>query len=450
MQRPYQLHENPMSRQIIFAVTLLVTIGAFAFTVSRIMKYFSFTRPAFPIRDPGKRFNLMLKVAFGQTKIFRRPVIGFFHALVFWGFCVILFGSLEMVIDGLSGSEKVFKFLGPVHSFFMASGDVFAVLVAVSIIIFLSRRLFFHIKRFEGPEMKHRSHIDAATALTLILLLMVSLLTMNTGYVGSKSISGEEIAGLYPVSAIFAGAVNGMSEKSFLLMSEISWWVHILLIFVFANYLPYSKHFHVFMSVPNVFLSRLEPLGKMTNMDNITREVKLMLNPDTAFSAPAGDTPPERFGIRDAEDATWKNYFESLSCTECGRCTSVCPANITGKKLSPRKIMMDLRARMKEKGPLMVENGRDYSDNRSLIRDYISEEELWACTTCNACTKECPVNINQVSLILDMRRYLVLEEASAPGELKAVFNNIENNGAPWQYSSEDRLNWAKDLEINVI
>ena len=438
-----------MTKQIIFAVTLLVTIGIFAFTVSRILKYFSFTRPAFPIRDFGKRFSLMLKVAFGQTKIFRRPVIGFFHALVFWGFCVILFGSLEMVIDGLSGSEKAFKFLGPVHSFLLASGDIFAVLVAVSIIIFLSRRLFFNIKRFEGPEMKHRSHIDAATALMLILLLMVSLLTMNTGYFGSKSISGEEIAGLYPVSSVFAGAVSGMSENGFSLMYEISWWVHILLIFVFANYLPYSKHFHVFMSVPNVFLSRLEPLGKMTNMDSITREVKLMLNPDTAFNAPAADTPPERFGIRDAEDATWKNYFESLSCTECGRCTSVCPANITGKKLSPRKIMMDLRARMKEKGPLMVKNGRDYSDNRSLIRDYISEEELWACTTCNACARECPVNINQVSLILDMRRYLVLEEASAPGELKAVFNNIENNGAPWQYSSEDRLNWAKDLEINI-
>jgi heterodisulfide reductase subunit C len=262
-------------------------------------------------------------------------------------------------------------------------------------------------------------------------------------------LSGEEIAGVYPVSSIIAGAIGGLSEKGFLIMYEISWWIHILLIFVFANYLPYSKHFHVFMSVPNVFLSRLEPLGKMTNMDNITREVKLMLNPDTAFSVSADDIPPERFGIRDVEDATWKNYFESLSCTECGRCTSVCPANITGKKLSPRKIMMDMRARMKEKGPLMVKNGRDYSDNRSLIRDYISEEELWACTTCNACVRECPVNINQLSLILDMRRYLVLEEASAPGELKAVFNNIENNGAPWQYSSEDRLNWAKDLEINV-
>lgn len=203
------------------------------------------------------------------------------------------------------------------------------------------------------------------------------------------------------------------------------------------------------MSVPNVFLSRLEPLGKLPNMDNITREVKLMLDPGTAFAASASDVPVERFGVKDAEDVSWKNYFDSLSCTECGRCTSVCPANITGKKLSPRKVMMDLRARMKEKGPLMVKNGRDFSDNRSLLRNYISEEELWACTTCNACAKECPININQPTLIVDMRRYLVMEEASAPGELKAVFNNIENNGAPWQYSAEDRLIWAKDLEINI-
>ncbi len=199
------------------------------------------------------------------------------------------------------------------------------------------------------------------------------------------------------------------------------------------------------MSVPNVFLSRLEPLGKLINMDNITREVRLMMNPETAFAAAPAPATVERFGVKDAEDVTWKNYFDSLSCTECGRCTAVCPANITGKKLSPRKIMMDLRARMKEKGPLMVKNGRDFNDNRSLLRDYISEEELWACTTCNACAQECPININQPSIIVDMRRYLVMEEASAPGELKAVFKNIENNGAPWQYSAEDRLNWTKDL-----
>jgi heterodisulfide reductase subunit C len=276
---------------------------------------------------------------------------------------------------------------------------------------------------------------------------MVSLLAMNTGYVKYKAITGMPLIGLFPVSSIIAGFISNGNAENFRLLYETSWWAHILLIFFFANMLPYSKHFHVFMSIPNVFLSRLDPLGKLTNMDSITREVKLMMDPNTAFAPAATDAPPERFGVKDAEDASWKNYFDSLACTQCGRCTAVCPANITGKKLSPRKIIMDLRARMNEKGPLMVKNGRDFNDNRSLLRDYISEEELWACTTCNACAKECPININHPTLIVDMRRYLVMEEASAPKEIKALFSNIENNGAPWQYSAEDRMNWAKDLEL---
>ena len=433
-----------MTKQLIFSATLLITLGAFFFTIRRIAGFFKLTRPAFPVKDIGKRFGVMMNVAFGQTKIFRKPVIGFFHALVFWGFCVILIGSIEMVIDGITGTERVLKFLGPVYNIIIASGDIFALLVAVSILIFLARRLFFHISRFEGIEMKKISHIDANIALSMIFLLMVSLLGMNAGYVGYINSEGSGLSGLYPVSGFISQWFSGMTAENQHVLFQASWWSHILLIFVFANMLPYSKHFHVFMSVPNVFLSRLDPLGKLPNMDNVTREVRLMMNPDTAFAAAPADIPVERFGVKDAEDATWKNYFDSLACTECGRCTSVCPANTTGKKLSPRKIMMDLRARMKEKGPLMVKNGRDFNDNKSLLRDYISEEELWACTTCNACAKECPININHPTLIVDMRRYLVMEEASAPGELKAVFNNIENNGAPWQYSAEDRLNWATE------
>jgi heterodisulfide reductase subunit C len=438
-----------MIKQIIFAAILIVTIGVFTYTTQRIISFFKLTKPAFPVKDFGKRVKVMLNVAFGQTKIFRKPVIGFFHALVFWGFCVILFGSLEMMIDGLFGTEKVLKSLGIVYDIITASGDLFALLVAASIIIFLSRRLFFHIKRFEGIEMKHITHIDANIALTIILLLMVSLLGMNTGYVQYQNQTGHAIIGIYPVSSLLAGLFSGISSHGLHIINQTCWWTHIILIFIFANILPYSKHFHVFMSVPNVFLSRLNPLGKLTNMDSITKEVKLMLNPDSAFSSPDAETPVSRFGIKDIEDVSWKNYLDSLACTQCGRCTSVCPANITGKKLSPRKIIMDVRARMKEKGPGMVRNGKDYSDNKSLLRDYISEEELWACTTCNACAKECPININHPSIIVDIRRYLVMEEASAPGEIKAVFNNIENNGAPWQYSPEDRLLWAKDLEIKV-
>jgi len=275
----------------------------------------------------------------------------------------------------------------------------------------------------------------------------MSLLGMNGAYVALKSFSGEETAGFFPAGNLFSGLFLKLSPASLHAAHEIFWWSHILLIFIFANMLPYSKHFHVFMSVPNVFLSRLDPLGKLANMDSITREVKLMLNPEMADAS--NMAAPERFGIKDVEDVTWKNYFDSLSCTQCGRCTSVCPANITGKLLSPRKIIMDVRARMKEKGPGIVKNGREFNDNKALLRSYITEEELWACTTCNACATECPININHPSVIIDMRRYLAMEEGAVPGELKSVFSNIENNGAPWQFSPEDRLLWAKDLEIRT-
>src|SRR4030043_552053 len=440
-----------MIRQIIFTTSLLITLAVFGFTVVRYVRFFRLTRPGFPVKQIGKRIGLVLKVAFGQTRIMRRPVIGLLHALVFWGFCVILIGSIEMTIDGLFGTHKALKNLGLVYDIIMATGDVFALIVLVAVIVFLIRRIFLHVNRFNGIEMKSISHTDAIISLMLILVLMVTLLGMNTFYVKSALLSSLPIHGQYPVSALLA-KIFSTSQPMSANLYEICWWSHILLIFIFANYLPYSKHFHVFMSVPNVFLSRLDPLGKLTIMESVTNEVKVMMNPETAYSATSGsemNEAPGRFGILDVEDVTWENYLDSLSCTECGRCTSVCPANITGKKLSPRKIMMDLRARIKEKGPVMIRNGRDFNDSRSLLRDYISEEELWACTTCNACATECPVNINQPSLIVDMRRYLVLEEASAPGGLKSMFSNIENNGAPWQYSSEDRLLWAKDIESEV-
>ena len=437
-----------MTKQIIFALTLLITAGIFGYTARRIIRFFKFTKSAFPVTDFPKRVKVMLEVAIGQTKIFRRPVIGFFHALVFWGFCVILFGSIEMLIDGLFGFHRSLRILGPVYDVIMASGDIFALIVGISILVFLSRRLFFHIRRFSGIEMKHVSHLDANIALTLILLLMVSLQGMNVSYTNMQTAGHSTVEGVYPVSTALSGLFGLSSSGPWNVLYETFWWMHILLIFVFANVLPYSKHFHVFMSVPNVFLSRLDPLGKLPNMESVTNEVRIMLSPDAYTPPPATDAPIGRFGVKDVEDVSWKNYLDSLACTECGRCTSVCPANITGKLLSPRKIMMDVRARMKEKGPLMVKNGKTFSDNRSLLRNYISEEELWACTTCNACAMECPININHPTLIVDMRRYLVMEEGSAPGGLKTAFANIENNGAPWQFSSEDRLLWARDFLQN--
>jgi succinate dehydrogenase/fumarate reductase-like Fe-S protein len=448
-----------MLKQILFALSLLITLGIFAYTTWQYYLRFRLTKP-FPVKDWGKRFNVMMAVAFGQTRILRKPVVGFMHALVWWGFLVILVGSIEMVIDGLSGTERALGILGPVYTVITASGDIFALVILVAIIAFLVRRIFMNIRRFTGIEMKHKSHLDANVALTLILLLMVSLLGMNTFYLtmqgGAEAwgLGGVEAwrpggVGVFPVSQFLAGFFGELPWQTMHILHEIFWWSHILLIFLFVNILPYSKHFHVFMSVPNVFLSRLEPLGYLPNMPDITKEVKMMMDPNQAFAAPAEGTaaPPARFGVLDVEDITWKNYLDSLACTECGRCTEVCPANITGKKLSPRKIIMNVRERMKEKAPGLVKD-KAFSDGKSLIRDYITEEELWACTTCNACARECPVNINHPSLIVDMRRYLVMEEAKGPGELNAIFTNIENNGAPWQFSPQDRLNWAEELYIN--
>lgn len=463
-----------MIKQIIFAISLIITIGIFAWTAWQYYLRFKLTKP-FPVKDFGKRFKVMMAVAFGQTRILRKPVVGLMHALVWWGFLVILVGSIEMVIDGLFGTERALGILGPVYSVITASGDIFALIIFIAILAFMVRRLFMNIRRFTGIEMKHKSHQDANLALTLILLLMVSLLGMNTFYLlqqGGEAwglggveagehggvaggLGGVEagrhggLVGVFPVSQLLYFLFDGLSQGSIHVWHEVFWWSHILLIFLFANILPYSKHFHVFMSVPNVFLSRLEPLGYLPNMPEITKEVKNMMDPNLAFAAPAeGEAAPvSRFGVLDVEDINWKNYLDSLACTECGRCTEVCPANMTGKKLSPRKIIMDVRARMKEKAPGLIRD-KAFSDGKSLIRDYITEEELWACTTCNACARECPVNINHPSLIVDMRRYLVMEEAKGPGELNAIFTNIENNGAPWQFSPQDRLNWAEEIYIN--
>ncbi len=438
-----------MIKQILFAIALLITLGVFAWTIRKLAKLFMLTKPAFPVRNIGRRIVLTLKVALGQTKILRRPVVGMMHALVWWGFLIILIGSIEMVIDGLAGTERVLGFLGDVYNVIFAAGDIFALLIVFLIGAFLVRRLFMHIKRFNGMEMKHKWHVDANIALSLILFLMVTLLGMNTFYLLEKTLAEQPVTGVYPVSAILAGWFGGVSPETAHVLHEVNWWGHILGIFFFANYLPYSKHFHVFMSVPNVFLSNLEPIGKMKTMENITREVKLMMDPEAAFSEPPEEEEtPERFGVSDIEDITWKNYLDSLACTQCGRCTSVCPANITGKRLSPRKIVMDVRQRMREKGPQVVKEGNEWSDGKALLGNYITPEELWACTTCNACVQECPININQPAVILEMRRYIVMEESAAPGELNQIFSNIENNGAPWQISQEDRMLWAEDLYMN--
>lgn len=425
-------------KQLLFITLLLITIAVFVYSASVLYSYFKLTRKACPIKRIGKRIGMMLEYAIFQKSIFRNPIAGFMHALVFWGFLVILVGSIEIVIDGITGLERSLSFLGIVYTILMALGDLSAYFIALFIVIFIIRRCCLDIKRLHGKELSKKNHQDAYFALTMILLLMVTLMGLNIFYVASQ----PAFAGRYPVSEVIAPLVAGWSPGLKHFLHEFNWWAHILLIFLFANILPYSKHFHIFMSVPNVFLGRLDVLGKIHNMECITREVKIMMNPETAYAAASADQPVERFGVLDAEDVNWKTYMDSLTCTQCGRCASVCPANTTGKELSPRKLFIDLRARMKEKGKHLVKN-KDYSDGKSLVGDVITLPEIWACTTCNACAKECPLSINHPSFIIDMRRYLVMEKGAAPAELNAIFANIENNGAPWQYSKDDRLKWTE-------
>lgn len=439
-----------MLKQFIFLLILLITVSVFTYSILRYSRFFKFTKKKL-IKDIPKRIWLTIKIAIFQEKILRKPIVGLMHAIVWWGFMLILFGSVEMVIDGMFGTERVLIFLGPVYDLIMAAGDISAFAISLIIVAFLIRRLTMHIKRFYGPEMKPVSKMDANLALVIIFILMISLLGMNTYYELWSSATGEPVHGSYPISHFIAGFFQGIPAEHSWLGYQINWWAHIIWIFIFVNILPYSKHFHVFMSVPNVFISRLTPLGYIDNMESITKEVKLMMDTNAAFDDIDDDEgDPERFGVKDVDDIDWINYFSSLACTECGRCTSVCPANITGKLLSPRKIMMDTRARMKEKGPGMIREGKTYEDGTSLLNTYITEEELWACTLCNACALECPININQPSLIIDMRRYLVMEESKAPSGLNTVFSNIENNGAPWQFSPEDRMLWAEGLDVPLL
>ena len=424
---------------IIFSCVLIVALSLFSFNLWKIVRNIRLGKSKNRFDQPLKRTKILLKIAFGQTKLFARPVSGILHALVYWGFLVITIGTVEMMIDGIFNLDRSFGRLGGFYDMATASGDVMAVLVLVSCLMFMFRRLFLKIKRFSGKEMKKSSSIDAIIALVIIVFLMISLLTMNIGYIGKGGIVGS-----YPISDFL---LPYFANWNLHLLHDISWWTHIMLVLIFLNELPYSKHFHVVMSIPNVYFSNIEHLGKMDNMSSITSEVKLMMDPNAdQYATPAADdfSPPESFGAKDVTDLNWVQLMNAYSCTECGRCTSECPANQTGKLLSPRKIMMDTRQRLKEVGKNIDKYGKDYTDHKSLLNDYISTEELWACTTCNACTQACPLNIDPLSIIVDLRRHLVMEESAAPQELNMMFNNIENNGAPWQFPAADRLKWKDE------
>ena len=449
--------------QIIWILVVLATVGFFAYTASKIMKVFFAAKGVNRFDNIGERLSTTLLVAFGQSKILRKPVAGILHALVWWGFLVITIGTVELIIDGFlgeAGHARAFGFMGPVYDVITASGEIFAFIIIVSGIIMLIRRYVVQPKRFTAPEMKPSSKMDATVILFLIETLMVSLILMNLGYIGGN----ETYDGAFPISQALLPLFSGMSPETLYMIGLVNWWIHGVLVLVFLNILPYSKHFHVIMAVPNVFFARLTPYAQLNNMEAITKEIKLMMDPNAdPYAAPPVDEnagPPEKFGVKDVNDVTWKNIMDSYTCTECGRCTEVCPANNTGKKLSPRKLYIDLRARTTEAGPNFIAgllneqngNGNHGPDlAKTLVgEDYISEEELWACTTCMACVQECPVDIDHVPFIVDMRRNLVLEESKVPSELAGMFSNIENNGAPWQYSQQDRLKWAEDMEVPTM
>jgi heterodisulfide reductase subunit C len=435
---------------LIFAVILGAAAFLFGKNVLKIKSNIMLGRGLDRSDNPAKRWKTMARVALGQSKMVVRPVAGFLHILVYLGFVIINIEVLEIVIDGLIGTHRVFSFMGAFYDFLIGSFEILAFLVLVACVIFLIRRNVVQIKRFVMKEMDGWPKTDANLILIFEILLMTAFLIMQATDLNLQNAAYPHYtqAGSFPISSLIAPLFSALDPETTFLIERGMWWFHILGILAFLNYIPYSKHFHILLAFPNTYFSNLKPKGAFTNMAAVTKEVKMMMDPNAdPFAAPAEgeeDEEPQRFGAKDVNDLNWVQLMNAYTCTECGRCTSECPANQTGKLLSPRKIMMDTRDRLEEYGENIAKNGPDNHDGKFLLDDYISREELWACTSCNACTEACPINIDPLSIILDMRRYLVMEESAAPTELNMMFSNVENNGAPWQFPAVDRLNWKDE------
>jgi len=434
---------------IVFAIFLVLGIGYFARNVKKLIRNINLGRDAQIVGDKKLRWKNMTLIALGQTKMVVRPIAGIMHLIVYLGFIIINIEVLEIIIDGLLGTHRVFAFLGTFYDFLIGSFEILAFLVIVAVIVFWLRRNIIRLQRFIKPEMEGWPKKDGNLILYIELVLMFLFLTMNGADYRLQQLGAEHYAeaGAFPVSQFIAPLFSGMSEGALVLLERTAWWLHILGILFFLNYLYYSKHLHILLAFPNTFYGKLSPQGQFTNLESVTKEVKLMLDPSAdPFATPAEDTEePEKFGASDVMDLNWVQLMNAYTCTECGRCTSECPANQTGKKLSPRKIMMDTRDRLEEVGKNIDANkGEFVPDGKQLLDDYITKEELWACTTCNACVQACPVSIDPLSIIMEMRRYLVMEQSAAPMELNNMMSNIENNGAPWPYNQMDRLNWVNE------
>ena len=413
-----------------------------------IKKAIQLGRSEFLTDQPAKRLQTMLRIAFGQKKMFDRPLVGIMHFIIYAGFILINIELLEIVIDGLFGTHRVLaRPLGAFYPVVINTFEVLAFAVLLVCVVFLVRRNIIKTQRFQPdrhPEMKGWAFLDANLILVFEIALMAAFLKMNAAdtVLQERGIGhfAEVQTGTFWISGLLVPLFENFSDTFLMVIERAAWWFHILGILTFALYVTYSKHLHIALAFPNTYFARLNPLGKMENMPTVTKEVKIMLGLEQADPTPA---EVGRFGAKDVEDLSWKNLMDAYSCTECGRCTSACPANQTGKLLSPRKIMMSTRDRLEDIQKGWKEHGPDFKDNKTLNGDYISEEELLACTSCNACVQECPILINPLDIILQLRRYNVMEESKAPQSWNMLFQNLETNMAPWKFSPDDRFNWAK-------
>ena len=437
-----------MLKIILFFLLVIVGFGFFGYNIWKVRSNILLGRDVNRSDNFWTRLKLMTLVAFGQKKMFSKPIPAFLHLALYLAFVITQIELIEILADGLSGGHRSLSVsLGGFYTFMISFIEILSVLAFIATIAFLARRNMLKVPRLRMSELKGWPTKDANLILIFEVILLVCIFTMNGADEAAKVLSSNSSYGFTVsqfIGPVFFGGIK--SIETLHLLEQIGWWGHIIMVFIFLNYLPYSKHFHILLAFPNTYYSNLEKKGKFTNLESVTSEVKLMLDPSADPYAVAVDpnAVPLRFGVKDVTDLTWKNLLDAYTCTECGRCTSACPANQTGKLLSPRKIMMDTRDRMVEVGNNQRKFGKDFDDGKSLLHSYISEEEIWACTSCNACVEECPINIDPLSIIIDLRRFLVMEESKMPTELTGMLTNIENNGAPWQFSQSDRLNWANE------
>ncbi len=426
---------------IIFLLILGVGIGYFTKNIRIVIRNIKLGLEVDASDHRKERWNNVIRIALGQSKMVVRPVSGFMHLIVYVGFVIINIEVLEIIIDGIFGTHRIFSFLGGFYGFLIGCFELLAALVFIAVIVFWVRRNVLKLARFWKPEMKGWPKKDADFILYFEMVLMTLFLVMNATDVHFQAMNNGNW-----VSQFIAVAFEGVSVNSLHQIERTSWWLHIIGILVFLNYLYYSKHLHILLAFPNVYFGRVNPTGQFKNLASVTKEVKLMMDPaaDPYAAPPEGAEAPAKFGASDVADLSQIQLLNAYTCTECGRCTSECPANQTGKKLSPRKIMMDTRDRLEEVGKNIDKNGSFQPDGKQLLDDYITREELWACTTCNACVEACPVSIDPLSIIMDMRQYLVMEQSAAPNELNVTMTNIENNAAPWPFNQMDRANWINE------